>query len=87
LHAAARILKLSRLPARRGITHGADGSTAVHTNARGVPAILAHTHVWTILIVVVGFVAMAAIFGWMLRGQLPPQQRDTDRAVGARGVT
>jgi hypothetical protein len=52
----------------------------VHTNARGVPAILSHTHVWTISIVVAGFVAMAAIFGWVLRAQLV--QRDTVRDVG-----
>lgn len=64
-----------------GITHGADGSTDVHTKARGAPAIFAHTHVWTVLIVVAGFVAMAAIFGWMQRAQLP-LQRDTDRDVG-----
>ena len=64
-----------------GITHGADGSTDVHTNASGAPAIFAHTHVWTVLIVVAGFVAMAAIFGWMQRAQLP-LQRDTDRDVG-----
>jgi hypothetical protein len=65
-----------------GIRHGADGSTDVHTNARGVPAILAHTHVWVILIVVAGFVAITAIYGWVLRQQMPLQQRETVRTVG-----
>jgi hypothetical protein len=63
-----------------GITH-VDGSTAVHTNARGAPAIFAHTHVWTVLIVVAGFVVMAAIFARMERVQLPLRS-DADRDVG-----
>jgi hypothetical protein len=66
-----------------GIRHGADGSTVVQTNARGVPAILAHTHVWTVAIVVVGLVAMAVILVWIMRPQLPPMQHDTARDVGA----
>ena len=53
-----------------GITHGVDGSMNLRSEARGVPAILSHTHVLTILIVMAGFVAMAGIFGWVLHEQL-----------------
>jgi hypothetical protein len=44
-----------------GVRHGADGSTGVHTHARGVPAILAYVAVLLMLIVVGGFVAVFAI--------------------------
>jgi hypothetical protein len=65
-----------------GISRGTDGSTDVRTDVRGVPALVAHTQVWTIAIVVAGFVLIMAIFGWVLRAQLPPPPRDPARDVG-----
>jgi hypothetical protein len=44
-----------------GVRYGADGSTDVRTNARGVPAMLAYVAVLLMLIVVGGFVTVFAI--------------------------
>ena len=62
----------------------ADGTvTDVQTGARGLPAIVAHGHMWTLVIVVSGFVAALIAIVMVVRELRPdPAPRDTRSLEG-----